>query len=451
MAKRRDRQRMIIISLDAVGNRDLALMKTLPNFARLRVASAYCDHVKSVYPSITYPAHSSIVTGLTPSGHGVVNNIRIQPGRAGKEDWLWQRRYIKADTIYDLARKKGWKTASLLWPVTAQSKIKYCVPEIFPNRKWQNQVMISAVNGPVPYQIELLGRFGHLLDGLKQPNLDNFVTEAAEYTIRKYNPELFLIHLTDVDTHRHECGLDGPEIEEAMKRHDERLGRFLTALEETGDMSKTTVVVLGDHCQIATHTAVYPNYYLKKAGLLRVSDDGAVRDYDFYAQHCDGSCYIYASKKMERILRRGRKEERERMMKRLRSALKEIPEEMLAKIFSAKTAAELGADGKCVCMLEAEPGCYFQNEYEKPYEKVENMTAHAMYATHGYLPQLPEYETFFMMSGFGVRKGAVAEEMHLWDEAPTLSEIMGVSFEKVDGEVKKELLQTDTETAFKQI
>jgi len=226
-----------------------------------------------------------------------------------------------------------------------------------------------------------------------------------------------------------------------MQRHDERLGRFLKALEDTGDMEKTTVVVLGDHCQVATHTAVFPNYYLKQAGLLRLSDDGKVAEYDFYTQHCDGSCYIYPSKKTAKMLKTGDGEQREELMKCLRAALKQIPQEMISRIITHKEAGQLGADKNCVCMLEAQPGYYFQNGFETPYEKVENMTEHAMYATHGYLPDLPEYETFFMMSGYGVAEGNVAAEMCLWDEGPTLATILGVSLGETDGKVKKELLK----------
>ena len=159
MVKRRkvDR-RMVIISLDAVGARDLAYLKTLPNFQKLHTQSGYCDHVESVYPSITYPAHTSIVTGKKPLHHGVVNNLRLQPGRKSP-DWMWQKHFIHGKTLYEAAAEKGYVTASILWPVTGKSGIRYCVPEIFANHWWQSQVMVSATNGPVLYQIELLKKF----------------------------------------------------------------------------------------------------------------------------------------------------------------------------------------------------------------------------------------------------------------------------------------------------
>ena len=438
MVKRRkvDR-RMVIISLDAVGARDLAYLKTLPNFQKLRAQSGYCDHVESVYPSITYPAHTSIVTGKKPLHHGVVNNLQLQPGRKSP-DWMWQKHFIHGKTLYEAAAEKGYVTASILWPVTGKSRIRYCVPEIFANHWWQSQVMVSATNGPVLYQIELLKKFGHLMDGIKQPQLDNFVYAAADYTIRKYDPQLFLIHLTDVDTNRHLYGLDAPQIKEALDRHDERLGGICRALAETGDMEKTTIVVLGDHCQMDTHTVLYPNYYLKKAGLIRATADGKIKDYDFIAQHCDGSCYIYAGKKMKKQMTIMSAEEKEAVMKHLRSCLQKIPH--LHEIFSRKHAAALGADGDCICMLEAEPGYYFQNGMEKPQEEVGQMQGERMLATHGYLPALPEYETFFMMSGYGVSQGEIPK-MYLWDEGPTLASVLGVDLPDTDGKIIEQLLK----------
>lgn len=154
-----DRNPMIILSFDAVGTEDLPYLKTLPHFSRFWREGAMCEKVKSVYPSLTYPAHTTIVTGRYPSGHGVVNNIRFQPKRVSP-DWFWQRKYIRGETLYDAVRKNGGKTAALLWPVTGRGKIRYNLPEVFPNRKWQNQIMVSAWNGSLKYELELEKRFG---------------------------------------------------------------------------------------------------------------------------------------------------------------------------------------------------------------------------------------------------------------------------------------------------
>ena len=180
--KKSTSQRLIMISLDAVGQRDLAYLCTLPNFKRLWERAAKCAHVQSVYPSITYPAHVSIVTGKKPVHHRVINNTRLQPKRP-TPDWIWQRKFIKGTTLYDEALKKGWKVAALLWPVTARSSITYNLPEIFANRFWQNQVMVSAYNGSAFYEMNLYRKFGHMIDGIRQPALDNFVHASALYTL----------------------------------------------------------------------------------------------------------------------------------------------------------------------------------------------------------------------------------------------------------------------------
>ena len=65
-----ERNRLIVLSLDAVGSMDLPYMNTLPHFRAFFKRAAGCGRVLSVYPSLTYPAHTSIVTGLYPARHG---------------------------------------------------------------------------------------------------------------------------------------------------------------------------------------------------------------------------------------------------------------------------------------------------------------------------------------------------------------------------------------------
>ena len=137
-------KRVMIVSFDAVGAKDLEYLQTLPNFQRFFEQAALCSHVNSVCPSLTYPAHTSIVTGRMPKNHGIVNNTKIQPGRKDP-DWLYHRKWIRSTTLYDEAKKKGMTTAGLLWPVAAGSRMDYYVPEIMVTRKWQNRsVVLSA-------------------------------------------------------------------------------------------------------------------------------------------------------------------------------------------------------------------------------------------------------------------------------------------------------------------
>ena len=126
---------MLVISWDAVGNQDLAALETLPHLRSLMERAACCRRVKSVCPSLTYPAHAAIVTGRNPSHTGIVNNIRFQPFRK-EPDWFWQRRFIRGTTLYDQAEEAGLRTAALLWPVTAGAKITWNMPEIWARRFW---------------------------------------------------------------------------------------------------------------------------------------------------------------------------------------------------------------------------------------------------------------------------------------------------------------------------
>lgn len=174
---------VIVISFDAVSEEDLEFLSKQPNFSKLIKNGALIKNVESVYPSLTYPAHVTIVTGKYPKNHGVINNT-VLDFKNDNPDWYWYRKYIKGDTIFDLAEKSGMKTCSILWPVTARSKITYNMPEIFCTKRYDNQILKSALAGSKIYQVNMNKRFGYLRQGMEEPYLDNFATEVAKKTIR---------------------------------------------------------------------------------------------------------------------------------------------------------------------------------------------------------------------------------------------------------------------------
>lgn len=428
----RKRNRLIVLSLDAVGSMDLAYMNTLPHFRAFFKRAAGCGRVRSVYPSLTYPAHTSIVTGLYPVRHGIVNNHKLQPEKR-KPDWFWQRRYIRGTTLYDEARKAGLSTAALLWPVTGKARIRYNLPEVWANQPWENQVSVSFSNGSPLYQIGLYRRFGHMIDGVSQPRLDNFVQASLLYTLKRFKPDLTLAHFTDVDTNRHIFGVSVPGIQDALQRHDRRLGELLSFLDSQGMEQDTNVVVLGDHCQKDVSVALYPNYWFRRKGWLKV-EKGVVTSWRVLARECDGACYVYLKNRRDKALR----EEVGRWLRQW----KERPDSGLEEVFEQPQITEMGANRDCAFMLEAKDGYFYQNESDVPFRTAGYGSGlHA--GTHGYLPTKPGYETIFFGAGPDFLPGARIGCMNLVDEGPILAKVLGVNLGDTDGRVPGGLLRED--------
>lgn len=162
-------QHLVIISLDSLGFRDINEHQAeLPTLNKLVNGGTWVKEVKGIYSTLTYPSHTTIITGQYPSVHGIVNNTKIQPERRSP-DWFWYQKDVKSPTLYDLAHQKNLKTAAFLWPVTAGSKINYNLAEIFPNRIWTNQVLVSLKASSPLFILEMDKKYGKLRNGIHQP------------------------------------------------------------------------------------------------------------------------------------------------------------------------------------------------------------------------------------------------------------------------------------------
>jgi len=419
------KKKLLVLSFDALGGADFEYMKEKPEFKAFFEQAAICTNVSSVYPSVTYACHTSIVTGKLPRNHGVVGNTLVQPHRVNAPDWYWQRKYVRTETIYDKAIEAGMKVGAFLWPVTAKSKIHYLVPEIFPNRKWDNQVMTSFRNGSPLFLLDVFKRYRHLLNGIKQPNLDDFVTESVIYTLKEKAPDMMLVHFTDLDTARHDDGVRSKEAYEAIDRLGTRFEKIVNTLKAENLFSETTIVILGDHFQLDYHTKVPLNHLLADGGWLNISDDKIV-NWEVLAKSNAGSAYIYQKEIFDDRV----------VLENFLNELKKNPENGIERILTGEEAGQQGADPHCAFMLEAKNGFVF-TDFLGGGEKGKK-------ADHGYHPtEKADYATFYAMAGPGVKAGVKIEEMSLVDIAPTWAKLLGLEFEDVDGKVIKEMLKDE--------
>jgi predicted AlkP superfamily pyrophosphatase or phosphodiesterase len=427
---------LIIISFDCLSALDFPILKDLPHFQTILKNGAYVENVQSIYPSVTYPCHATIVTGNYPNRHGVINNTLLQPGKLSP-DWNWYRDSIRCTTLYDEVKKAGMTTAALLWPVTAKSNIDYNMPEIFANRPWHNQILVSLLSGSPSFQWDLNRRYGHIRKGLNQPELDDFVLESTVDTIKSKKPNLLLVHFTDLDTQRHYHGFSSEEAVVALQRHNDRLGRIIEALNDSGIYENSTVVVLGDHSALDENKAVNLNVLLHEENLITSNAKGKIINWKAYCKSCDGSAYIYINDKHDSAVFNA--------VKRLLDSLQDDPDSGIENVLTGKQAAEKGADGTCAFMVEAKRGYFFLEDFEGEFIKTitqEDTKTDKKYtlACHGYSPEKENYGTIFMGAGKGIQK-VTLPSIRLIDEGPTFARLLGVNLGQTDGKVIEEILK----------
>jgi predicted AlkP superfamily pyrophosphatase or phosphodiesterase len=107
---------------------------SMPTLHQMAQSGVYADGVRSVFPSVTYPSHTTMLTGALPSRHGIYYNSPFsREGENGK--WYWETGLIKVPTIWDAARKAGLTTASIHWPVSLGAPVDYNIPEVWATDK----------------------------------------------------------------------------------------------------------------------------------------------------------------------------------------------------------------------------------------------------------------------------------------------------------------------------
>ena len=390
---------MLIISFDAVGDREFEQLMEYPAFSVFSGQAAVYRDVPTLFVSNTYPIHTSIATGVMPVKHGIIANTKPFPAKF--PIWNVNESGIRAETIWQAAAKRGIETAAVFWPVTALSKtIRYNIPEVLA-RPGKSQIITSLKAGSKRLQLEMLIRHGKILSGINQPNIDNFATACMTDILRKYKPGLALIHLTAYDSLCHKHGKGSPVLKTAYESLDKNLARLLEAAGESED-----VIIFSDHSQINLHTEILPNEILERAGLIsREGDDWRLGESGCYIECCSGCAFFHAGQLPECSIEEIRIniEQSEGFRRFLTS------EEM------HNAGYQNAAFGFC-----AETGyCYeaFLNGNK---------------ADHGYPPDTPDYNVFYMVRGAGLPKGSVTRGGSLLDIAPLVASRLGLVTVKYD-------------------
>ncbi len=423
LAKAGDRpeRHVVIISIDALRPEFyLSDAFKTPTLKELAKKGAHANGVESGYPSVTYPSHASIVTGVRPARHGVLANTVFGPHGAQVE-WIWETKDLKAKPIWQAAHEQGKKVAILQWPTTVGAKVTWLVPERWgiKNESTRDVLLKNSTPGLLIEVALALGvakiDSSTLRDGAK---LDEFVSGAAAYVLETHKPDLLLTHLTQVDHEAHGHGRDAPEVHDAVARTDANIAKIREAAKKAGILDSTVFVIVGDHGFTDVKETIAPNVVLAQAGLVDLDDKGEVKSWRALGHAEGGSMAIHAvDAESARVAH---------------AALEKVSVRDGKPLFTfveRPQLDELGADPRAAFFLEAAEEKALGGNASGGFS-----WTHELRGTHGGLPTRPQLFTGFIASGPGVRHTTV-ERMRLIDEAPTVARLLGVDLPGTEGSV----------------
>ena len=217
---------LLLISIDAY-RYDYIDRGLSPTLAMLAKGGVQAASMQPSFPSLTFPNHYTIVTGLYPDHHGIVNNTMSDPvlgkfsigNRKAVSDGRW---WNEATPIWETADAHGLRTATMFWP-GAEADIHGHHPD-----EWM----------PYDGKVTPDQRVDQVLAWLDQP--------AAQ------RPTFLTLYFDAVDHAGHEYGPDTPQVNDALRETDEAMARLVQGLKQRGLFDKINLIVLADHGMAST-------------------------------------------------------------------------------------------------------------------------------------------------------------------------------------------------------
>lgn len=394
------------------------------NVRQAMQTGSYAEGVRGSFPTVTYPSHTTIVTGVLPAKHGIYYNTPVEPlGISGK--WFWYYKDIKVPTLWTAAKAAGLTTAGVSWPVTVGAPIDYNLPEfvVLPKNKGEKKDEIKGMydeSNPKSLFQEVQDNAIGKLDKEYGATLDFYTNDQnkarmAGYILRKYKPGFLAIHIGLTDHFEHEQGRDGDKVRSAVVGVDVAIKTIIDAVEMAGLKDKTTFVITGDHGFVDIHTQFNPNVMLASAGLY---DDANKENWKAYFQASGGSAFLHLRNPGDKAT-----------LEKVNKALAALPDGV-KKLFHVLDKKELTAakgDPNASLALAAYQGISFGATAKG------NLLSAAKGGTHGYLPtDFKEIQTGFLAFGRGIKQGAVLPLIGQEDIAPLIANLLGLDI-KTDG------------------
>jgi predicted AlkP superfamily pyrophosphatase or phosphodiesterase len=265
----------------------------VPTLRALVSRGAYATAVASVFPTVTYPAHTTLATGVTPNVHRIVTNKPADALDTQFAGWRWYAEDIAVPTLWRVAAAQHREVALVTWPVTVGASVAWLVPEYWRAGGPDDQKLLRALSTP-----GLLDRVAHeypsLWHELTPPDVhDDAQFAIATYLVTHEHPDLVMMHVWAVDDAQHDHGPWSKEAKAAIENADALLGRFVATLEAQPAWQHTTLVVVSDHGFAPIDHEIRLNALFARKHLIELDAAGKTKSARVAVIASGGSAFVY--------------------------------------------------------------------------------------------------------------------------------------------------------------
>jgi predicted AlkP superfamily pyrophosphatase or phosphodiesterase len=404
--------RVVMISIDGLmpsAYTDPALAAQTPNLRRLAKDGIWADGVVGVLPTVTYPSHTTLITGVDPSVHGIYDNRIFDPEDKSEGAWFWYANAIKVPTLPMAARARGLRAGAVTWPVTIGMDLDYLAPEYIGSRHPEGLNMLKALSKPASLIDSAASARGK---AFSWPQNDRDRTDLTKFILKTFDPHVMLLHLIALDSAQHSFGPGSPESLKTLAEVDGQVGEILDAIKASG--RPTNVSVVSDHGFLATKMQLQPNFAFKQAGLLQVGSRGEVTSWRAYYHASGGSGFVYVKDAADRA-----------RVQQLLMDLKKDPANGIKEVWSSADLAAKGSHPDATFGVDVIDGFYTGGGHDVL------VKASGSKGGHGFDPERKALHSSFILAGPAIQRRGSVGVIKMTQIAPTLASILDVSLSPV--------------------
>jgi predicted AlkP superfamily pyrophosphatase or phosphodiesterase len=387
----------------------------IPNLRRFLRDGAHASAVRGVLPTVTYPSHTTMLTGVWPARHGIYANETFDPLRKNQGGWYWYAEDIQSPTLWQAAANAGYVVGSISWPVSVGAPgVQYNVPEYWRAQTAEDLKLLRAISTPglVAEFQKTVGEYTLDLDAAEAGDWNR--TRYAVAMIQKKRVRFLTLHLAAFDHVEHSHGPYSPRAMQALEEIDRMVGQIEAALR--AEDPRAAILVVSDHGFAAVDHQLNLNVAFVQAGLITLKEGNAgIADWKAEPWIQSGSAAI--------VLKDPKDEAVRSKVGELLQRLAGDPNNGIEKILDRKEIAGLGGMPNAAFWVDMKPNFAIGSALTGPLAR-----AVTLRGTHGYSPTHPELQASFFLLAPDVRKGLDLGPIDMRSVAPTIAHLLDIAF-----------------------